>query len=73
MTTSGGVREVLDSMLGEMIKEYFYLVNEDDLSLPIPKRWDRPKGVKNGRGKQRKNQKAKIMRGGKGLFTVFDR
>ncbi|MCF2140151.1 MAG: ogr/Delta-like zinc finger family protein [Candidatus Lokiarchaeota archaeon] len=54
-------------------REYFYLVNEDNLSLPVPKKRGRPKGVKNGQGKQRKNLKPKMKRGRKGLFTVFDR
>ncbi|MCF2139355.1 MAG: hypothetical protein K9W44_04800 [Candidatus Lokiarchaeota archaeon] len=48
-------------------------MNEDNLSLPVPKKRGRPKGVKNGQGKQRKNLKPKMKRGRKGLFTVFDR
>ncbi|MCF2140462.1 MAG: hypothetical protein K9W44_10460 [Candidatus Lokiarchaeota archaeon] len=41
--------------------------------MPISKKRGKPKGVKNGQGKQRKNQKPKIKRGRKGLFTIFDR
>ncbi|MCF2140118.1 MAG: hypothetical protein K9W44_08700 [Candidatus Lokiarchaeota archaeon] len=71
ITTKIGVKTDFFKKWGK--KEYFYLVNEDDLSVSISKKRGRPKGVKNGQGKQRKNPKPKMKRRRKGLFKVFDR
>ena len=54
-------------------REYHYMVEEEDLTPPIPKKQGRPKGVKNGQGKKRKKMKSKKKRGRKGIFAPFDR
>ncbi len=54
-------------------REYHYLVDEEDLTPPIPKKRGRPKGVKNGQGKNRRKKKPKKKRGRKGIFAPFDR
>jgi len=54
-------------------REYHYMVDEEDLIPPIPKKRGRPKGVKNGQGKKSKKVKPKKKRGRKGIFAPFNR
>ena len=52
-------------------KLYHYQVSKKSL-IPVPKKpVGRPKGVKNGQGKKKQNNKSKGKRGRKGVFSVF--
>lgn len=54
-------------------REFHYMTRREPLNPPTPGPKGRPKGVKNGHGKKKKQPKHKQKRGRKGLFAVFNK